>query len=495
MKQPSLAWILVALPLVAAACSDDSSNPDGDGPDGDGDGTVKKTYVGAKGVTITQVAIYQGLKRTLVVGGAPGTNEVPLIAGRDAVVRIFYETDGDYDGGEVYGQFEIDGFDPVETPLVLGGASTEEDIGSTINLSIPGDRIGATLSWAASVVQEGAAVDDNAAAHWPSEGFDSVAVEGPAHKLRVILAPFQYNYDGSGRLPDLSPEGIERFRNRLKQLYPVADVEVTVRQPTPWNGYIGPDGSGWQEVGFTVYGMRSQDGASDDTYYYGIFSPAASFSSFCGGGCLLGVTLLNDNPPSTGSVDLRLALGVGFEGYAEDTAAHELGHSHGREHAPCGPGLDPGSIDGQYPHPSGQIGVWGLDPATLQLFPPTQHTDIMGYCNNQWISDYNFRALLTRGQNVNLPRWHAPARVPAILVGFDGAGKTTWGGATTAEVDLRGEHAPAHVIEPNGARRAVDAHVFRYDHLPGGLVIVPGADADAQRIEIDVDGRRLEAAR
>ena len=40
-----------------------------------------------------------------------------------------------------------------------------------------------------------------------------------------------------------------------------------------------------------------------------------------------------------------------------DTAAHELGHSHGRNHAPCGMGLDPSSIDPAYPHDGGKIGV------------------------------------------------------------------------------------------------------------------------------------------
>ena len=29
----------------------------------------------------------------------------------------------------------------------------------------------------------------------------------------------------------------------------------------------------------------------------------------------------------------------------------------------------------------------------------------MGYCDNQWVSDYTYTALLQRGQFVNLPKW------------------------------------------------------------------------------------------
>jgi hypothetical protein len=492
MKLWRSALLFAPILIVSSHCvvvEDDDD--DGDSDDGD---KPKPTYVGANGVAINEVAIYQGLKRTLMSGGAPGEASVPLIAGRNSVIRVYYATDGGYDGRELVARLEIEGGDPIEMPVTLGAGSTEEDMGSTVNFVVPGDRIGATLNYRVSLLQEGKKGTGNASASWPAEGLDPVAVEEAANKLRIILVPFRYDYDGSGRLPDISPEGVERFRERIKQLYPVSDVDVMVHGEIPWNNYIGPDGTGWENVGFRLYNLRSSEGVSDETYLYGMFNPDPSFNQYCGGGCLLGVTLLNNQPPSTGSVDLRLALGVGFEGYAEDTAAHELGHAHGREHAPCGPGLDPQSIDNQFPHDGGQIGLWGLDTTTLELQAPTR-PDIMGYCNAPWISDHNYKALLARGKNVNLPKWHTPTRSRAVLVSIDGLGGATWSGMTELSELVRGTSLPGSYASDDGVERQTTAQYFSWDHLPGGWVLVPVKDVSVRRVTVEIGGKMVTAAR
>jgi len=509
MKFTCLAFSsLATLAAALSACGDDSAVTSSGGQGGSGQGGssaegpsaeassstgAQTAYVGAPGVTISEVAIYQSLKRTLVKDGAPGTAEVPIIAGRDAVIRVFFATDAGYDGSPVVGRVEIEGFDPIDVVGTLAGPSTDDNMASTVNFTVPGAQITANTAISVGLLREGTE-GDNPAARWPASGTAAIVPEGPQSTFRVVIAPFRYDFDGSGRLPDLSEAGVERFRRRLLQLYPVSNVVVTVREPEPWNQYIGPDGTGWQEVGISLFGMRANDPSPNETYYYGMFNPEPSFGQHCGGGCLLGVTLLNNEPIPTGDPQLRLALGVGFEEYVDDTAAHELGHSHGREHAPCGPGLDPSSIDGSYPHSGGQIGVWGLDTATLTLRPPTAFTDIMGYCDNTWISDYNFRATLERGRNVNLPRWHGEARVPAVMVSVDGDGVAKWGGMTTMPIGLRGTKVSARIFGAAGRVGAADAQMFHWDHLPGGIAIVP-AEADAERIELMVAGRPLLVAR
>jgi hypothetical protein len=72
--------------------------------------------------------------------------------------------------------------------------------------------------------------------------------------------------------------------------------------------------------------------------------------------------------------------------------AHELGHTWGRWHSPCGNpgGLDPNHL---YPYRDGQIGVYGLDVPNKQVKDPSQ-PDIMSYCPNEWISDYTYRNVL-----------------------------------------------------------------------------------------------------
>src|SRR5262249_12831173 len=54
---------------------------------GGGTGGAGPTMAAAPGVTISQIAMYQGVKRSLV-GGSPSTSgvTVPIVAGRDALV-------------------------------------------------------------------------------------------------------------------------------------------------------------------------------------------------------------------------------------------------------------------------------------------------------------------------------------------------------------------------------------------------------------------------
>jgi hypothetical protein len=103
-----------------------------------------------------------------------------------------------------------------------------------------------------------------------------------------------------------------------------------------------------------------------------------------------------------GSADFRAAVGVAFgeeSQIAGETLPHEVGHNHGREHAPCGDAAD---VDPVYPYQGGLIGVWGYDRRDGSLLPPDL-ADIMGYCNPQWISDYTYQALLERVAELNAP--------------------------------------------------------------------------------------------
>lgn len=475
MKAP-LALVL-GLSFVFVACSDDETE------------SPPAAMVGAAGVSITEVAIYQGLKRDLMLSGAPAEGGVPLIAGRDGVVRVFYTTDEGYAGGEVVGRLEIDGADPIEVSGTLRPASTDGDVSSTLNFTVPGSLVGETFGYRVSILEESTAAD-NAAARWPAEGAQDVAIEGAKNTLRVVFAPVRYDFDGSGRLPDLSEATLESYRARLQQLFPVSGVEVSVREPMAWDQEISPNGDGWNEIIARLIDLRAEDGAPDDAYYYGLFNPTETLAQFCSQGCLLGATLLNDGPPEEGEVALRLALGLGFPDYAADTIPHELGHAHGRKHADCGSGIDPLSIDHDYPYEEGLIGEWGLDPATLQLYPPTVTTDIMSYCPVQWVSDYTYRGLFERGAQVNLPRWlEASARKRVAVVSIDGK-RASWSGTRSVSSDLRGRRAPATLVKSHATRESVDAVFYPFDHLPGGIALLPVGDANVDAIELDLDGVR-----
>ncbi len=123
---------------------------------------------------------------------------------------------------------------------------------------------------------------------------------------------------------------------------------------------------------------------------YGLVAPASSLSAYRGGSCVTGQSYVADDPKDASS---RVGSGVGFVG--EDSAwtlAHELGHMDGREHAPC----DTSQWDAGYPYKGDALGVAGLDQRTHALIPASGATDLMGYCDPLWISDYTYSALFDR---------------------------------------------------------------------------------------------------
>jgi hypothetical protein len=116
--------------------------------------------------------------------------------------------------------------------------------------------------------------------------------------------------------------------------------------------------------------------------------------------------------------------GVGYIGAAaaigwdklptgSSVAAHEWGHNWGRQHAPCG---GAGNPDGNYPYTGGEIGVIGYDLANDELKPADSH-DLMGYCSNEWISDYTYTGVLNfRGSEPSVASGMGEAIQPALLV-------------------------------------------------------------------------------
>lgn len=414
---------------------------------------------------------------------------------------MFYVTNSGYDGEEVTARLTISGHDPIVVKTTLSGTSAQDKLDSTINFELKPEMLRDPLEYKLELLQERPSGDDNAQARFPVEGLEKVAVEAKKNTLRVKLVPFRYTFDGSNRLPDTSPEQLQRFKQRFLDLYPVSDVEITVHPPIDWGFEIKGNGEGWQQVGLRLLQVRTEAKVSDDTYLYGIFNPANTLQSFCGFGCLLGVTLLNAQPPETGIVQLRLALGIGFNERATATAAHEIGHAHGRGHANCGPGLDPRSIDQSYPsdaaHQGGKIGVWGYDMANKRLVPPTW-TDIMGYCDNQWISDYNFLALHNRGKNVNLASWQLPPEgaFGYDVIAIDGAGGARWSQLLERRRPLiNGESVDVIVEGARGTRSEVSAQYYRFDHMPGGWLFVPRRSSSAATYRFSLDGRSLRVQR
>jgi hypothetical protein len=444
----------------------------GGGQSGSG-GSVAEPMGPVDGVSIDSIVVYQAVARPLMQNGGPVSTNVPVVAGREALVRVFYSMTGGYDGSEVTARLTVSGT-AIDVSLVLGGGSSESDPESTINFFVPASQVATSSSYRVDILQpEAMTSGQNAAARHPTDPAAEADFEAEGgNTLNVTLVPVQYNGDGSGRLPDTSAGQVQAYTDLFYAMYPVATVSVQVRQPIGWNGFIGSGGSGWGELLNAMADLRQNDNAGNDTYYYGIFSPASSFNNYCGGGCVLGLGFIgapNDDYS-------RAAIGVGFSGdVSTETAVHELGHNHGRPHAPCGgaSGTDP-----NYPYGGAGIGVWGYNVVSQQLYSPNDFVDMMSYCHPQWISDYTFRKLFDHIASVNaapLPQQQpSSASYTRVMVHPDGS--TSWLPGIALQQAPLGEATSVTVQTESGAEQLTGAF-YRYDHLDGGVLFVPPPSA------------------
>jgi hypothetical protein len=270
-------------------------------------------------------------------------------------------------------------------------------------------------------------------------------------------------------------------------MYPVADVELTVREPVPTRVALTAT-AGWANMLDAIRETRAHDGAPDDLYYFGLVAPADSKGAYCGMSCITGLSFR----PGPDDAVTRVSLGLGYTGSGTaDVMAHELGHAHGRSHAPCGGPKDP---DPAFPYPQGQIGVWGYDGrADAPLRPPTA-SDVMSYCSPRWVSDYTYRGLADRSAVVNRgvegtvalakPLMLASQRWRTMVV--DESGLAHWGGnaegpppGTPVQADLLdGLGAPVGKLEVR-AVEVTDTHERIFwvptDHPAAPAIMVPGA--------------------
>lgn len=447
---------LLALALVACSSSATSSDP------------TALTEPLSPDMAIAQIAVLQVVKVPIMDGGNAVDSGIPVVALRDAVVRVYVQPQATYQPHPLTARARIETTGPMGTEVQVFSATAtidrptlENDLTTSFDIAVPGVALepGSSITVVINDTSGDPSDSTTSFAKWPMDGSSAdLGVKNGGDRVRVEIVPVQYNADGSHRLPDTSDAQLEAYRERFMQLYPTASVEITVRDPWPWSGAIGFDGTGMQTLLQALQQLRGQDQPDSDVYYYAAFEPASSFQSFCGGGCVTGLTLLG----------APLSVGIGYADPATmDTATHEVGHAHGLDHAPCGPvsGVDP-----NYPYKTGTIGVWGYDSIGQAMIDPAVYKDIMSYCDPKWISDYDYGKIFKRVRTDNkyFNDWIGPrTRYAAAPMPPSGA-------IHVSNVLLRepwitlGEPRP--IAWPGGS---ATGYFFPYDHLPGGVLYVP----------------------
>ena len=407
----------------------------------------------ATGLRIREVSIYQTVKVPVYQGGTWVTNRpVPLIQGRQALARVFVDTLAGYRPRSVRAVLTLQNGQNatvLTNDKSLSGNSTDADLNSTFTFNVAGAQIGPSTQMNVSLQEVACSASPSTAvatdARVPASGTQAVGASATG-KLRVVIVPVRV----AGRLPATTEKDVADIRAALFAYYPVPSVEVTVRKPLEWPTAISPSSQqAWSNLLNQIMRERSVDRAAPDVYYFGLMQPAASFTTFCGRGCILGIA-----PQATRvSPGAQVGLGVSFteaRNQTMETIVHELGHAHGRGHAPCVTGGRIAGVDTRFPDKSGATAIWGWDNRTNALYPPT-HKDVMGYCRPNWISAYTYAALAARSKDVNRQAYILPplsgVRWQSLIAYDDGTNR--WGG-TTELTQPGGDPEPASVLDSAG---------------------------------------------
>ncbi len=299
--------------------------------------------------------------------------DVPLVAGRDAILRVFVEAnritsqrpsvrvrlrDGD-------GALLLEESIHLSNSATLGPGISEFPRNTSHNLLIPGELIAPGLRAEFEVNPNGSvvetSVDDNTL---PNRGEEWLPLVEEAPPLEITFVPIRVG-GSTGSVPDPA-----NFATWATGLFPIHRVDAEVRAEALHVDGLIVFQSDANELLSQIAAARLADGS--DHYYYGVLPREG------------------DRLPY-GVATLASPVSMGTEG-AFTILAHELGHNWGRRHAcASAPGPDP-----DYPNADGTIGVYGFDVRTNEFYD-RESIDIMGsgYCGSPpWIGDYTYEAVL-----------------------------------------------------------------------------------------------------
>lgn len=351
----------------------------------------------------------------LVQSSQTWSGDVPLVAGRQALLRIFLLARSagaaapavrarlvDTASGATVQSYAL------PAPVAQIPQSYQEgSLATSWNLVIPGADIqpGRHLVAEIDPLPGVAANRQSTSLRSPAAGsLDVRAV--PA--LGVTLVPIVQD----GRTPDVtSTRTADSWLDRARRIHPLRDANVLVGATYTSKTVMNASGAGWDTMLGELAQKRAAEGSARN--YVGVVNID------CTGSCVAGI----------GYVGEGVALSWDLSSY-QKTTAHELGHNFTLLHAPCG-GIANGSEDPWWSSAGGgyanaHIGVFGWDALGTAgplgtLKDPAGIFDHMSYCGSStttWTSDHNYRqamAFLT-GRSAGLVSPAAATRQPCLIV-------------------------------------------------------------------------------
>ena len=320
------------------------------------------------GLAVAEVALCRqgGAPFYLIQAVQSLEDPVPLVAGRDALLRVFpvalHSTEEPIP--PVRATFFEDG-SPIHTLEIQAGSSAlpiefaDGPLAESANGLVPGSALQPGVEMVIEVDPD-TTVTLSLGVHEriPETGRLSLEVlEMPPLDLTLVPFLWRSNPDTAfaRRVGELTAEHELLWDTR--NLLPAGRLDVTIHAAVQTD--LEPVFENGVALLREVEALRLMEGST--RHYMGMLPGAAGGRGFI---------------PGKSSVSELHA----------STMAHELGHNMSLWHAPCDVSE---TLDPRYPHALGAIGARGYDIRDGSLIPP-QANDLMGYCRPRWISNYHF---------------------------------------------------------------------------------------------------------
>jgi hypothetical protein len=363
---------------------------------------------------------------------------VPLVAGRDALLRVFVKNSRSnllrpdvrvrvYDGTTLLQTVTIPA-----PELMVRTALAEGTLASTWNTIVSAANVRTSLRIVADVDPSNAVSTDPDRSNntWPRGGNPQAITVNSVPAFNVRFIPVQVG----ALLGNVSAANMSQYLRETRMMHPIAVINADIRLPFTSSATVlqaEDDNDQWLTVLSEVNALRAVDNAPSNTHYYGVVKVGYT-SGIAGLGYMPG----------------RAAIGWDHLPSGDEVAAHEWGHNFSRPHTPCGV-----SGDAAYPYAGGTIGYYGWNSTSNTIVAPSA-TDFMSYCNNTWTSDWTWSRVMTYRQTSGRVATVSPEESAT------GEGLLVWGRIVNGRVTLE----PAFRVNAPATPRASDG-MFRVEAL------------------------------